>query len=176
MYVNSGGGTPTNLSEFDVYSFPLSAFTTSPNPPNSPAPTLVVSQDDRDADSHGVALTKHGSYLWVADRRGNRIVVIDTSTDQVEGEFSLAGALSSDPSPDLLDLSPGGARMFVSLRGPNPLSGDPHASTGSTPGVGIVRVEPGGKMGELLAIAPITNVDSGGVERADPHGLRVRRR
>lgn len=178
MYVNSGGGTASNLQEFDIYSFPLSGFSTTPNAPNVPAPTVVVSQDDpdRDADSHGVVLTKHGRYLWVADRSGNRIVVIDTATDELVGEFSLQGALSNDPSPDLLDLAPAGNRVFVSLRGPNPLSGDPHASTGSTPGVGVIRVEQGGRTGELKTIARISNVDAAGVERADPHGLRVRRK
>jgi len=174
MYVNSGGGTATNLSEFDVYSFPLAGFSGAPMAPNMPTPTLVVSQDDREADSHGVALTKHGRYLWVADRSGNRIVVIDTETDEVAGEFSLTGDLSSDPSPDLLDLAPAGNRVFVSLRGPNPLSGDPHASTGSTPGIGVIRVEQGGRTGELAEIARISNRDAAGVERADPHGLRVR--
>ena len=55
--------------------------------PNTPAPKLVVSQDDREhTDAHGVTLTKHGRYLWVADRVGNRIVVIETETDQVVNE------------------------------------------------------------------------------------------
>jgi hypothetical protein len=86
MYIDSGGGTTTNLSEFDVYAFRLSAFSTIPSPPNSPAPQLVVSQDDReDIDAHGVVLTKHGRYLWVADRAGNRVVVIRTTTDKVVG-------------------------------------------------------------------------------------------
>ena len=176
MYVNSGGGTSTNLSEFDVYSFPLSGYGPA-NPPNTPARTLVLSQDEREhTDSHGVMLTKHGGELWVADRSGNRIVVIDTATDRLVGEFSLIGRFSDDPSPDLLDLSPLGNRAFVSLRGRLPLSGDPHASTGSTPGVGVIRVDRNGRGGRLEGIAPISNVDAGGVDRADPHGLRVRRK
>jgi hypothetical protein len=75
-----------------------------------------------------------------------------------------------------LELAPQGNRVFVSLRGSLPLSGDPHASTGSTPGVGVIRVEQGGRTGELQAIARISNVDGGGIERADPHGLRIRQR
>lgn len=177
MYVDSGGGTAANLSEFDVYAFTLAHFGSTPSPPNTPAAKLVVSQDDREhADAHGVTLTKHGRYLWVADRAGNRIVVIETATDEVTGEFSLAGELSDDPSPDLLELSPAGNRVYVTLRGALPLSGDPHASTGSTPGVGVIRVEQGGRSGELQAIARISNIDAAGIERADPHGLRVRRR
>ena len=64
--------------------------------------------------------------------------------------------------------------MFATLRGSLPLSGDPHASTGSTPGVGVIRVQQGGRSGELQAIARISNVDAGGIDRADPHGLRIR--
>jgi DNA-binding beta-propeller fold protein YncE len=176
MYVNSGGGTAANLSEFDVYSFRVADFSTTPSPPNAPAPTLVVSQDDRElTDSHGMVLTKHGR-LWVADRAGNRIVVIETATDELVGEFSLAGPVSDDPSPDLLVMSPSGNRVYVTLRGRLPLTGDPHASTGSTPGVGVIRVEKGGQSGVLQAIAPISNVDAGGVDRADPHGIAVRQR
>jgi DNA-binding beta-propeller fold protein YncE len=176
MYVNSGGGTPANLFEFDVYAFDLSRFGTTPSPPNTPAPTVVVSDDDRAVtDSHGMALTKHGRHLWVADRAANRIVVVDARVDRPVGEIRLDGALSTDPSPDLLAVSPAGNRVFVTLRGPTPLSGDPHASTGSTPGVGVLRVEQGGRTGTLQAIARITN-PAGTAERADPHGIAVRRR
>jgi hypothetical protein len=184
MYVNSGGGTATNMAEFDVYAFELDHFRSAagglicfPPAANTPAPKLVVSQDDREhSDSHGATLTKHGRYLWVADRSGNRVVVISTRTDRMVGEFALTGALSDDPSPDLLDAAPGGERVYVSLRGSLPLSGDPHASTGSTPGVGVIDVEAGGRRGKLRAIARIANVDATGVDRADPHGLRVRMR
>jgi DNA-binding beta-propeller fold protein YncE len=179
MYVNSGGGTAANLSEFDVYAFRLADFSGTPSPPNTPAPTLVVSQDDREhADSHGMTLTNRVRFLWVADRAGNRVVVIDTATDRLlgEGEFSLAGAVSDDPSPDLMVTSPSGDHVYVSLRGRIPLSGDPHASTGSTPGVGVIRVDKSGRRGELVAIAPIANVDAAGVDRADPHGIGLRRK
>lgn len=177
MYINSGGGTAANLSEFDLYSFQLRAFSTTPSPPNTPARTLVLSQDDRElTDSHGATLTKHGRYLWVSDRAGNRIVVIDTDTDSLANEIPLVGELSNDPSPDLLDISPRGGRVFMVLRGRLPLSGDPHVSTGSTPGVGVIRVTHGGRSGSFAGIAPISNLDGSGIDRADPHGLRVRAR
>lgn len=41
MYINSGGGTAANPLEADLYVFPVSSFTTTPNPPNTPAPKLV---------------------------------------------------------------------------------------------------------------------------------------
>ena len=64
--------------------------------------------------------------------------------------------------------------MFLSFRGPNPLSGDPHVSTGATPGVGVLKITEGGRNGVFEAIAPMTNKDVGGVERADGHALWVR--
>jgi hypothetical protein len=62
----------------------------------------------------------------------------------------------------------------MSLRGPNPLTADPHVSTGSTPGVGVIKVTQGGRSGQVESIAPASNVDAGGVERADMHALSIR--
>jgi hypothetical protein len=177
MYVNSGGGTAANLNEFDVYELRLADFSTTPSPPNTPIARVVLSQDDMgNVDSHGSALARNDRYLWVADRGGNRIVVIDTRDGSLEPDIPLVGDLSRDPSPDLLDGSPSGGRMFVSLRGSLPLTGDPHVSTGSTPGVGVLRITDGGRKGELTRIARISNLDAGGIDRADPHALRVRDR
>lgn len=176
MYINSGGGTTNNLSEFDVYAFRLGAFSLHPSPPNTPAPKLVHSEDQLErTDCHGVTLTKHGHYLWVADRMANRVVVIDTRTDRKTGEFSLVGPLSDDPSPDLMATSPNGKRVFISLRGSIPLTGDPHASTGSTPGLCVLKVKDGGRTGQVKTVARIANVDTAGVDRADPHAIGVRR-
>jgi hypothetical protein len=47
---------------------------------------------------------------------------------------NLAGEISNDPAPDLVDAAPNGNRLFVALRGPVPLSGDPHNAQGTTPG------------------------------------------
>jgi hypothetical protein len=199
MYVDSGGGTAANLYEADLYAFPLGAGLYSPlNGVNTPVPKLVFSEDVEGADSHGAALTKHGKYLWVADRGRNSIWVVDTATDLVVNEIDLApwlslsggerviptaemlekvghcGHFSPDPTPDLLVLSPEGTHMFLSFRGPNPLSGDPHVSTGATPGVGVLKITEDGRNGVFEAIAPMSNPDAGGVERADGHALWVR--
>jgi hypothetical protein len=81
---------------------------------------------------------------------------------------------SFDPTPDLFAESPDGKYFFASLRGPLPLSGDPHSSTGSTPGLMVIRVTQGGASGRVTAVLPISNRDAGGVERADAHGIRSR--
>ena len=177
MYVNSGGGTMTNLSEFDVYAFPLWKFykLREPAPPNTPAAKLVLSLDEHEhTDSHGATLTRFGRYLWVADRMGNRMIVIDTWTDEQANEIPMVGPLATDPAPDLMDVSPRGDKVYVSFRGAIPLSGDPHASTGNSAGLCVIKVSKSGRSGRIESISRITNVDPAGVDRADPHALRVR--
>jgi hypothetical protein len=175
MFINSGGGTPANVAEFDVYRFPLAGYSAA-NAPNVPSAVVVFSDDVNDRDSHGMLATKHDGYLWVIDRQGNLIEVFDPVSGRHANTIHLTPGPSSDPSPDLMDISPAGNRVYVALRGPNPLSGDPHASTGSTPGVAVIRVEQNGMHGVMQAIVPISNLDALGVERADIHTVRVRRR
>ena len=171
MWLNSGGGTPNNLHEFDVYRFPTAGYAPS-NPPNTPAPALAFSDDVEPRDGHGTTLV--GGHVWVFDRGTNVAEVFDGASGRHVGTVSLLGGPSGDPTPDLADVSPSGNRIFVSLRGPVPLSGDPHVSTGSTPGIGVVQVQEGGRRGFLKAVVPISNRDAAGVERADPHGIGVR--
>jgi len=173
MFVNSGGGTASNLTQFDVYRFTISAVKGS-NPPNAPAPTVVFTDDVGHRDAHGTAVTYNNKYLWVADRAANLIEVFDAQTNERLPSIQMVSALSDDPTPDLIDGSPGGDLMFVTLRGPNPLSGDPHVSTGSTPGLAVMTVGDGGRTGTIRSIVRISNIDAAGVERADPHGIRVR--
>ena len=175
MYMNSGGGTAANVSEFDVYRFPLAGYSAA-NLPNTPAPTLLFSDDaTSDRDSHGMVLSKHGRYVWGADRDLDVIEVFDTATGSRVNTINLQG-VTANLSLDLGDISPSGNRVFFATRGPNPLSGDPHASTGDLPGMAVIQVEQGGKHGVYKGNVRISNVDSGGVERADGHGLRVRRK
>ncbi len=175
MFINSGGGTASNLSEFDVYRFPLVGYD-SENAVNSPPPVVVFSDDaaEHDRDSHGAVATKHGRYLWVGDRAANVAEVFEVRTNARVNTVDLVGDEAGDPTPDLMDISPSGEHVFLALRGPNPLSGDPHVATGTTPGLGVVKITEGGMGGFLIGVAPITNVDAGGVERADAHGIRVR--
>jgi hypothetical protein len=117
--------------------------------------------------------------LWIDDRAANRIVIVDTATDTVVNELELVGALSSDPTPDLMATSPSGNRVFFTMRGPNPLTANVagvNNAVGATPGVGVMRVERGGADGVFQSLSRITHPDAGGVERADPHGIGVRRR
>jgi DNA-binding beta-propeller fold protein YncE len=176
VFLNAGGGTPTNLDEFSVYRLPMTGYSAL-NPPNTPAPELLfadVTAEHRDA--HGPVATSHEKYVWIFDRAGNVAEVFDAATGLRINTVGLLSNDSADPTPDLGVLSPSGNRIFVSLRGPNPLSGDPHASTGSTPGLGVIQVDEGGRDGRVKAIARITNPDAAGVERADAHGIALRRK
>jgi hypothetical protein len=173
MFLNSGGGTMANLTEFDVYRFEVPAFQGT-LARNTPAPVLVYRAAEGHRDAHGMTVTGNGRYLWVADRAANLLEVFDARSNQRRNPIELAGPLSDDPTPDLLDLAPDGDLAFFTLRGPTPLSGDPHVSTGSTPGFAIMNVQEGGSRGELRSVVRISNRDAAGVERADPHGIRVR--
>jgi hypothetical protein len=53
---------------------------------------------------------------------------------------------------------------------------DPHVSTGTTPGVMMIKIEDGGRLGQVMGIVRVSNVGADGIDRANPHGIRVRRR
>ena len=53
---------------------------------------------------------------------------------------NLVSPFSADPTVDLAGEAPDGKYFYLSMRGPLPLSGDPHASTGSTPGLMVAEV------------------------------------
>jgi DNA-binding beta-propeller fold protein YncE len=166
----------SGANSFRVYRFPLSGFSSAAaNAPNVPAPSALVSDATAGRDGHGMTLSKNAKYLWVSDRGGNIIEIFNVATGVRETPLTLAGTLSADPSPDLLATSPSGDVVFVTLKGPNPLSGIPWG-TGSTPGLGIITIDQDGRSGHLTEILPITNKDANGVERADPHGLVIRRK
>jgi hypothetical protein len=137
-------------------------------------PKLVFSDSSEGADAHGATLTKHLRNLWVADRGRNFLWVVDTETDLIVNIIPLEGSVSDDPTPDLLAVSPNGSHAFMSLRGPIPLTADPHVSTGSTPGVGVLKVTEGGRNAIFEAVAPVSNIDATGVERADVHAMTLR--
>jgi len=180
LYLNSGGRPGPmehlHLYGFDVYRFGLDEFRTAALPAvNAPA-AKVVYQVDGPHDSHGMVLAgNRGRFLWVFDRHADTAEVFATADDRRVGTIALNGGLTSNAAPDLSDVAPSGKLVFVALRGPTPLSGDPHNARGATPGLGIVKVTNGGRSGELAGIVRFSNVGADGVERADPHGLRVRR-
>ena len=114
MYINSGG-SPVNVSStdphhpalygFDVYRFPRGGYSAS-NVANTPAPKLLLSKSGM-SDSHGITPTHQDRYLWVMDRHANVAEIIDVPTGKWVNTVNLAGHLSDDPAPDLIDRAPG---------------------------------------------------------------------
>ena len=179
MYVNSGGrpGPMEHLHVygFDVYRFSLDAFRTSKAfAPNMPAPKVVFTADG-EHDSHGMVVTGKGQYLWVMDRHADIVELVSTANDARVRTLPLNGRLTDNAAPDLADIDPSGRFVFVAFRGPTPLSGDPHNAKGSTPGLAVLEVLEGGGNGRVVGLVRLTNMGKDGVERADPHALRVRR-
>ena len=172
LFLTSGGGMGGRLHDFDLYLLPAREWSAT-----TPAPEVLRvwnADAEHGRESHGTAVVGDGRWLWVLDRSANVAEVFSTASGSRVTTVALAGALSDDPTPDLAATSPGGDWIFFTARGPNPLSADPHVSTGSTPGIGIIRVTDGGRSGELSRIVRISNLDAGGAERADPHGIAVR--
>jgi DNA-binding beta-propeller fold protein YncE len=142
-------------------------------------------------DAHGLVLTGGGRYLWMGLRASGNVVVIDTETDEIETVFTLGSGAGRRPAvpgaaPDLMDvtpgagrpldcqpsstpmcMAPGGDRVFVSMRGPRPLTGGSGAA-GDRTGIEVLRVEGDGRFGLRAAFIPI------GEDAADVHALAIR--
>ncbi len=177
VFITSGGGTTGNLYSYAVYAFPVDGFSAA-NLPNTPAPVIVESDDADGRDAHGVtpAGGANTKYLWVADRGLGLMTTYDAEELEREHviEFNDGPDDPNKLTPDLLDVNPSGDRVYASLRGPLPLSGDPHVSVGSQAGLAVFSVSDNGKDGSLTSVVPISNIDALGQDTADGHGIRVR--
>ncbi|MFF5248368.1 hypothetical protein ACFY3V_29145 [Streptosporangium sp. NPDC000095] len=145
------------------------------NPPNTPAVQALFDDDSPERDAHGVLASAGERHVWAGDRDANVAEVFDGASGAHVGTVDLVSPFSADPTVDLFAVSPDHKWAFASTRGPNPLSGDPHSSHGSDPGMLILKLTGNGKKGTVEGLIRISNVDAGGVQRADAHGIRVRR-
>lgn len=174
VYGNGGGATPANLDQFTVFRLPMTGYGT--GLVNTPPVEVLFNDDTAHRDAHGVGVTKHQRYVWVGDRDANVVEVFDARDGSHAGTFDLASPLLPHPTVDLFAPTPDGKWMFMSTRGPNPLSGDPHSSRGTSPGLLIVRIDKDGREGSVHGHVAVSNLDTGGIERADGHGIRLRAR
>jgi hypothetical protein len=173
VFGNGGGATAANLDQFSVYRVPRDGYEAG-NPPNTPPAQLVYNDESPNRDAHGVGVTKNEKYVWVGDRSGNVVEVFRGRSGRHVGTIDLVSAYSTDPTADLFATSPDGKFFFMSTRGPVPLTGDPHSSTGKDPGLLVVRIAQDGRDGEVVGLARISNIGADGVERADAHGIGLR--
>lgn len=151
IYVNSGTGNSSDLYVFD-----------------STTDSLLKHIDISGigVDGHGLVVTGNGRYLWMGNRASANIVVIDTRTDSIAGTITSVGK-----APDIMDKSPDGERVFVTLRGPNNLTGGATAK-GENPGFAIMSVKEKGSTGSRERFIPIG--DQTPQSPNDFHGLAVR--
>ena len=133
---------------------------------------LVDGASTEGVDAHGFWFTPDGEELWVLNRETNDGVIVDPDTDDVIDEIDAFGP-ADDPddhtardAPDIMWADPTGEHMFVSLRGTQPRSGDPHAATGVTSGFSVIDIE-------SRAIEDVVQVDPDAFA-SDVHGIGVR--
>lgn len=141
------------------------------NAPNNPAPTPLLTQVSSLRDGHGMTMTDGGRFVWITDRATDVAEVFEVASGR-RTTVSFTSTLSPKAAPDLADVSPAGDLVFTAFRGAIPLSGGALA-TGSTPGLGVMKVAASGDAGTLQALLRVSNMD-GVIERADAHAVRVR--
>jgi DNA-binding beta-propeller fold protein YncE len=124
---------------------------------------LKTSSETRGIDAHGTRSTPRGPWLWQVNRGSDNGIVINTRTDNIVHDLDFVGS-----SPDILDFSPDGKYAFISLRGPNPLTGAAHVATGKTPGFSVIKIANRQKIVLIQPAAPEER------ERSDFHGIGVR--
>jgi len=124
--------------------------------------TGEVARDLDGYDTHGFWFVENDGEeeLWLLNRETDDGVVIDPETDEVIDDIDDYG-----PAPDIMWSSPDDEYMFVTLRGPEPVSGDPHAAEGETPGISVLSVE-------SRDIVTTLEPDEGN-EDSDFHGIGV---
>jgi hypothetical protein len=168
VWTTAQGGATSTTTSFNLYK--VSGL------PNAPTAKKILSRTGS-VESHGVLLV--GKYLWVVDRFANTLDIFDTSGEAAEPVKSLSlatGALAGrDPAPDIMDLSPDGKVVFLSLRGKTPVTSnikDLNNSVGDVGGFAILTVKDDGRDVTVASVVPLPL--SAGASVVDPHGLRIR--
>jgi DNA-binding beta-propeller fold protein YncE len=152
VWINSGAANNSDLYLFDA---------------NTDDLLLSISVTPWGTDAHGMLLIGD-RYLWMANRgAGDNIVILDTQSNEIIGSIPNPGI-----APDLMDISPDGEHVFLTLRGPKALTGGMPA-IGDTPGIAVIAVEQGGAAGRRVSFLPIGA--QGPESPADPHGIAVRK-
>lgn len=121
-------------------------------------------------DTHGVRLTPDGGQYWQVNRGSDDALVIDAATID-DAEFDAHELPDVADAPDILDFAPDGSLVYISQRGPHPLTGAPHAAAGTTAGVRILDTATFETVG---LIEPLTVLDEHGEVVNDVHGVGVR--
>jgi DNA-binding beta-propeller fold protein YncE len=117
-------------------------------------------------DAHGLAILATWGVVWNVNTVDDNGVALDLDTWSVVAVLPFVG-----DAPDLLVVAPSETTVFVTLRGPNPLTRAPHAA-GSTPGIAVLRVVSGARGALVLGVLPLGSPSE--IADSDPHGIAVR--
>jgi DNA-binding beta-propeller fold protein YncE len=128
---------------------------------------LLQTESARGLDAHGVRFTRDGRHIWAVNRNSDNALVIDATTFEVVREYEAFA-----DTPDILDFAPDDSVLYVTQRGPTPVSGAPHAATGETPGVLVASTDTG--EAQRLLAPPVATRASDGAVINDIHGVGVR--
>ncbi|HEY5648086.1 MAG TPA: hypothetical protein VIU33_01200 [Nitrospiria bacterium] len=105
-------------------------------------------------DPHGLAAAPNGT-IWVTNRLSNSV------SEYSGGDYKAIRTIKNiGDKPDLIVLSPGGSRAFITLRG-TPATPIPGKKGGSQPGISVIDL----KAGKIMK-----RITLGG----DPHGIAIR--
>jgi len=127
---------------------------------------LLRTESSRGFDAHGVRFTPDGRHLWAVNRISDNGLVIDARSFRVIEEIDDVG-----DTPDILDFSPDGARVYVTQRGPVPRSGGVHAAAGDAPGIAVLDAATREVL-EVITPDPVWSSDRALLN--DVHGVGVR--
>ena len=133
---------------------------------NARTKQLLRTGSARGFDAHGVRFSPDGRHLWAVNRISDDGLVIDARSFRVIEEIGYVG-----DTPDILDFSPDGARVYVTQRGPAPRSGGVHAAAGDTPGIAVLDAATREVL-EVVTPDPVWSSDD--VLLNDVHGVGVR--
>lgn len=120
----------------------------------------VQRTDTRGHDAHGSWMSPDGTEYWLVNRVTSNAIVVDPRTREVVDEIAFVGK-----TPDIVTMSPDGRYVFVTLRGPKPMT-MPHVAVGETPGFAVID-RASRQIVRLVEPAQ-------GNENSDFHGIAVR--
>jgi hypothetical protein len=144
-------------------------------------PAAIPGPGGPKTDGHAIGSTADDRQVWVIDRAGQFVTVVDAVAGVKLGEFPLVDpdAPGTDLAPDIIGYghTPVPGFIFFSMQGSIPLTGNNpilNNAKGDKPGVGRIMVLQGGLSGTLTGIFLFSNIVNG-VEHADGHGIAYRR-
>ncbi len=127
---------------------------------------LLQTDSARGLDAHGLRFSPDGKRLWAVNRNSDNGLIINARTFKVVRDIPAIA-----DTPDILDFSPDGRLVYVSQRGPEPISGAPHAASGTQPGVAVMHA-PSGRTLRVFEPEVVHGADDKVLN--DIHGLGVR--